>query len=184
MQTSLVKWLCIKNTIPPCMRQPFANIVAFFERCVALLSNFKENPPMYILNHFRNHSIPVRTCSLLFCKIESILELLQHGFEKSAILLTHWLKHVFYLWKCRFLFAKCAKLLPGSVARAYCRFHWWCKSLFKHMFFCCKASIAPPSAYGLSKSTTVLWTFCLFLKHGAMWLDFQKVFKMCNILSL
>ena len=52
MQTSLVKRLCIKNTIPPCMRQPFANIVAFFERCVALLPNFKENPPMYVLNDF------------------------------------------------------------------------------------------------------------------------------------
>ena len=77
MQTSLVKRLCIKNTIPPCMQQPFARIVAFFERCVALLPNF------------RNHSIPVGKCSMLFCKIESILELLQHGFEKSAILLTH-----------------------------------------------------------------------------------------------
>ena len=89
MQTSLVKRLCIKNTIPPCMQQPFARIVAFFERCVALLPNFKENPPMYVLNDFRNPSIPVGKCSMLFCKIESILELLQHGFEKSAILLTH-----------------------------------------------------------------------------------------------
>ena len=96
MQTSLVKRLCIKNTIPPCMQQPFARIVAFFERCVALLPNFKENPPMYVLNDFKNHSIPVGKC-MLFCKIESILELLQHGFEKSAILLTHSLKHVFYL---------------------------------------------------------------------------------------
>ena len=59
MQTSLVKRLCIKNTIPSCMQQPFASIVAFFERCVALLPNFKENPPMYVLNDFRNHSIPV-----------------------------------------------------------------------------------------------------------------------------
>ena len=42
-----------------CMQQPFASIVAFFERCVALLPNFKENPPMYVLNDFRNHSIPV-----------------------------------------------------------------------------------------------------------------------------
>ena len=42
-----------KNTIYPCMQQPFANIVAFFERCVALLPNFKENPPMYVLNDFR-----------------------------------------------------------------------------------------------------------------------------------
>jgi len=71
------------------MQKPFANIVAFFERCVALLPNFKENPPMYVLNDFRNHSIPVEKCSMLFCKIESILELLQHGFEKNAILLTH-----------------------------------------------------------------------------------------------
>ena len=51
---------------------------------------------MYVLNDFKNHSIPVGKC-MLFCKIESILELLQHGFEKSAILLTHSLKHVFYL---------------------------------------------------------------------------------------
>ena len=79
------------------MQHPFAIIVAFFERCVALLPNFKENPPMYVLNDFRNHSIPVGECRMLFCKIESILELLQHGFEKSAILLTHSLKHVFYL---------------------------------------------------------------------------------------
>ena len=53
MVTFLVKWLCKKNTIYPCMQQPFANIVAFFERCVALLPNFKENPPMYVLNDFR-----------------------------------------------------------------------------------------------------------------------------------
>jgi len=79
------------------MQQPFANIVAFFERCVALLPNFKEIPPMYVLNDFRNHSIPVGKCRMLFCKIESILELLKHGFEKSAILVTHSLKHVLYL---------------------------------------------------------------------------------------
>jgi len=71
------------------MQQPFASIAAFFERCVALLPNFKENPPMYVLNDFRIHSIPVGKCSMFFCKIESILELLQHGFEKGAILLTH-----------------------------------------------------------------------------------------------
>ena len=114
LQTLLVKWLCTKNTIPQCMQQPFATIVAFFERCVALLSNFRENPPIYVLNHFRNHSIPVGKCSMLFCKIQSVLELLPHGFEKSAILLTHSLKHVFYLWKCRFLSVKtvkCATLL-------------------------------------------------------------------------
>jgi hypothetical protein len=40
------------------MQQPVAKIAAFFERCVALLPNFKENP-MYVLNDFRNHSIPV-----------------------------------------------------------------------------------------------------------------------------
>ena len=65
MQTSLVKWLCIKNTVPPCMQQPFANIVAFFKGCAALLPNFKENPPMYVLNDFRNHSIPAGKCSML-----------------------------------------------------------------------------------------------------------------------
>ena len=97
MQTSLVKRLCIKNTITPCMQQPFASNVAFFERCVALLPNFKENPPMYVLNDFRNHSIPVGKCNMLFFKIASILELLQHDFGKSTILLTHSLKHVFYL---------------------------------------------------------------------------------------
>ena len=79
------------------MQQPSANIVAFFERCVALLPNFNENPPMYVLNDFRNQSIPVGKCRMLFCKIESILEFLQHGFEKSAILVTHSLKHVFFL---------------------------------------------------------------------------------------
>ena len=52
---------------------------------------------MYVLNDFRNQSIPVGKCRMLFCKIESILEFLQHGFEKSAILVTHSLKHVFYL---------------------------------------------------------------------------------------
>ena len=52
---------------------------------------------MYVLNYFRNHSIPVAKCNMLFFKIVSILELLQHGFGKSAILLTHSLKHVFYL---------------------------------------------------------------------------------------
>ena len=61
MQTSLVKRLCIKNTIPPCMQQPFASIVAFFERCVALLPNFKENPPMYVLSDFR-------TCKIILHK--------------------------------------------------------------------------------------------------------------------
>ena len=89
----------MENTIPPCMQQPFANIVAFFERRVALLPNFNENLPIYIyvLNDFINYSIAVGKCSMLFCKIESILELLLHGFEKSAILLTHSLKYVFYL---------------------------------------------------------------------------------------
>ena len=67
MQTSLVKRLCIKNTIPPCMQQPFARIVAFFERCVALLPNFKENPPMYVLNDFRNHNIPVGKMYIVCC---------------------------------------------------------------------------------------------------------------------
>ena len=52
---------------------------------------------MYVLDDFRRHSIPVGKCNMLFCKIESILDLLQHGFGKSAILLTHSLKHVFYL---------------------------------------------------------------------------------------
>ena len=66
---SLVNWFCIKNTIPPCMQQPFANIVASFKKCVALLPNFNQNPPMYVLNDFRNHSIPVGKCSMLFCKI-------------------------------------------------------------------------------------------------------------------
>ena len=52
---------------------------------------------MYVLNDFRNQSIPVGKCRMLFCKIESILEFLQHGFQKSAILVTHSLKPVFYL---------------------------------------------------------------------------------------
>ena len=52
MQTSLVKSLCIKNTIPPCMQQPFANIIAVFKRCVARLPIFKENTPMYVLNDY------------------------------------------------------------------------------------------------------------------------------------
>ena len=68
MQTSLKKWLCITNTISPCMQQPFANIVAFFKRCVALLPNFKENPPMYVLNDFRNHSIPIGNVGCCFAR--------------------------------------------------------------------------------------------------------------------
>ena len=54
---------------------------------------------MYVLNYFRNHSIPVGKCNMLFSKIISILELLQHGFGKSAILLTHSLKHVFFTFE-------------------------------------------------------------------------------------
>ena len=131
MQTSLVKWLCIKNTIPPCMQQPFANIVAFFKRSVALAGrqSFPAIQPLRFLMQWVLQ-LQVRTllCMywmiseiiaflqenvviMLFCKIQSILELLQHGFEKSAILPTHWLKHTFYLWTCRFLLAKCATLL-------------------------------------------------------------------------
>ena len=66
------------------MQQPFANIVAFLKRCVALLPDFKENSAMYVLNDFRTHNIPVGKCSMLFPKIESILEALQHGFWKEC----------------------------------------------------------------------------------------------------
>ena len=39
----------------------FCKLVAFFERCVALLPNFKENPPMYVLSDFR-------TCKIILHK--------------------------------------------------------------------------------------------------------------------
>ena len=39
------------------------------------------------------------------------------------------------------------------------------KPVFKICVFCCKASIAPPSAAILSKSTTVLWKCCFVLKR-------------------
>ena len=65
-----------KNTIYPCMQQPFANIVAFFERCVAFFPNFKLNLPVFVPNVFKNRSIPVGKCSMLFCKIEFCLALL------------------------------------------------------------------------------------------------------------
>ena len=196
LQTLLVKWLCTKNTIPQCMQQPFATIVAFFERCVALLSNFRENPPIYVLNHFRNHSIPVGKCSMLFCKIEFLFSLLQHCFEKSAILLSkgpcktfvnkvaHSLKHVFYsIWTCRFLFAKCAAFLSESVARAYCRFHWWCKSLFKRdvFFFLFTASAAPTFAI-FPKEYSCSMEILLCFEQGAMWLakGLQNVQYLCT----
>jgi len=69
------------------MQQPFAKMVAFFGRC-ALLPNFREKPPIYVLNHLRNHSIPVGKCGMLFRKIEFLCKLLQHSFEKGAILLS------------------------------------------------------------------------------------------------
>ena len=66
LQTTVVKWLWIKITIPQCMQQPFALNVAFFERCVALPPKFRENPPIYVLNNFWKHNIPGGTCSMLF----------------------------------------------------------------------------------------------------------------------
>jgi hypothetical protein len=48
LQTVLVKRCCTQNTTPQCMQQPFAKSVAFVERCVALLPNFRENPPINI----------------------------------------------------------------------------------------------------------------------------------------
>ena len=66
LQTTVVKWLWIKSTIPQCMQQPFALNVAFFERCVALPPKFRENPPIYVLNNFWKHNIPGGTCSMLF----------------------------------------------------------------------------------------------------------------------
>ena len=93
------------------MQQPFAKIVAFFEKCVALLH--RENPPIYVLNQVRNYSIPVGKCSMMFCKIEFLFKLLQHGFDKNAILLSkypspcktflnkmaHSLKHAFHIYE-------------------------------------------------------------------------------------
>ena len=79
---------------------------------VASLPNFRENPPTHVLNHVKKHSIPVGKCSMLFCKIEFMFKLLQHGFDKSAIFtikgpfkpcktfvnkVAHLLKHVFYI---------------------------------------------------------------------------------------
>ena len=93
-----------------CQSPPSPRPLEYFFLCCFILFFVSRQNRIVLLNHFKNHSIPVGKC-MLFCKIESILELLQHGFEKSAILLTHSLKHVFYLWKCRFLFARCATLL-------------------------------------------------------------------------
>ena len=45
MQTSLVEWLCIRT--PFLKVTTFAKNVAFVERRVALLPNFREKPPMY-----------------------------------------------------------------------------------------------------------------------------------------
>ena len=136
-------------------------------------------------------------CSMLFCKIEFLFSLLQHCFEKNAILLSkgpfkpcktfvnkvaHSLKHVFYsIWTCRFLLAKCAAFLSESVARAYCRFHWWCKSLFKKdVFFSVLKQVQHQLLqYFLSKSTAVLLQSCFVLNRVLC--DLQKVFRMCNI---
>ena len=61
--------------------------VAFFEKCVALLHNFR-TPPIYVPNQVRNQSIPVGKCKMLFCKIALTFDLLQHGSGKNAILLS------------------------------------------------------------------------------------------------
>ena len=47
----------------------FCKHCCIFKRCVALLPNFNQNPPMYVLNDFRNHSIPVGKCSMRLCEI-------------------------------------------------------------------------------------------------------------------
>ena len=90
LQTIRVSWLCTKkSTIPQCMQQPVAKIAAFFERCVALLPNFREHPPIYVLNHFTNHSIPEEKWSMLVCKIECGCFLIATAwFEKSTISLS------------------------------------------------------------------------------------------------
>ena len=41
-----------------------------------IFPNFKENPPVFAPNVFKNRSIPVGKCSMLFCKIEFCLALL------------------------------------------------------------------------------------------------------------
>ena len=75
---------------------------------------------MYVLNDFRNHSMSVGKCSMLFCKFYSILELLQHGFEKSAIYLANTLIETSVLplkvqilacKVCNILVRKCSKSL-------------------------------------------------------------------------
>ena len=72
---------------------------------------------MYVLNYFRNHSIPVGKCNMLFSKIVSILELLQHGFGKSAILLTHSLKHVFLPLKVQILACKVCNIVVRKCSK-------------------------------------------------------------------
>ena len=138
MQTSLVEWLCIRT--PFLKVTTFAKNVAIRWKTCSITSQFQGEPSYVCTESFYWISSEITAfllgkCSMLLCKIESIFEFLQHGFEKSAISLAHSLKHVVYLWKCRFLFAKCAALLQESVARAYCRFHRWCKNLFKNIFF-------------------------------------------------
>ena len=73
LQTSFVKWFCIKNITPPCMRQPFANIAASFQNSVALFPNFKENPPMYALNDFKNYNFVSENVKCCFARFNHAL---------------------------------------------------------------------------------------------------------------
>ena len=119
------------------METSLAKCVAFFERCVALLPNFRENPPRYVLKFYWifseiTHSIPVGKCVVFQDWIDFWIT--AAWFWKECHLIGTLIETLFFTFE-RFLFAKCAALLEESVARVYCRFHWWCKHLFKTM--CC-----------------------------------------------
>ena len=73
---------------------------------------------MYVLNDFRNHSIPVGKCRMLFCKIESILELLQHGFEKSAILADTFIETCVLPLKVQILVCKVCNIIVRKCSKS------------------------------------------------------------------
>ena len=98
LQTTVVKWLWIKSTIPQCMQQPFALNVAFFERCVALPPKFRENPPIYVLNNFWKHNIPGGTCSMLFFHVSRI------PCQWSSILRMYIFFYFLFIYLCFYLY--------------------------------------------------------------------------------
>ena len=110
--------------------------MAFFERCVALLPNFRENPPRYVLNHFTESFQKSQHSCRKMCCFSRLNRFLNYYSMVLKRVLSYWHIHwnmVFQLWKifvckvCSITVRKCSKSLR--------RFRWWCKNLFKHM--CC-----------------------------------------------